>query len=269
MPFGSDLMTDTLLQDIDVRGVVTVTLNRPDLHNAFDDALIAEMTHVLATLGADPAVRAVVLRGHGKSFSAGADLDWMRRMAGYTQAQNQKDAEGLAKLMHTLDRLPKPVIGVVQGAAYGGGVGLVAACDIAIASTKASFCLSEVKLGLIPAAISPYVVAAIGARQARRYFMTAEVIPAARAREIGLVHEVVAPDEIETTLTAVLDAVFQGAPAAQAEAKDLVFLVDGAPVDQALIVETAWRIAQRRVSAEGREGVGAFLAKRRPVWQKG
>ena len=262
-------MTDTLLQDIDARGVVTVTLNRPELHNAFDDALIAEMTHVLATLGADPAVRAVVLRGHGKSFSAGADLDWMRRMAGYTQAQNQKDAEGLARLMHTLDRLPKPVIAVVQGAAYGGGVGLVAACDIAIASTKASFCLSEVKLGLIPAAISPYVVAAIGARQARRYFMTAEVIPATRAREIGLVHEVVAPDEVETTLTAVLDAVFQGAPGAQAEAKDLVFLVDGVPVDQALIVETAWRIAQRRVSAEGREGVGAFLAKRRPVWQKG
>ncbi len=262
-------MTDTLLQDIDVRGVVTVTLNRPDLHNAFDDALIAEMTHVLATLGADPAVRAVVLRGHGKSFSAGADLDWMRRMASYTQAQNQKDAEGLARLMHTLDRLPKPVIGVVQGAAYGGGVGLVAACDIAIASTKASFCLSEVKLGLIPAAISPYVVAAIGARQARRYFTTAEVISAARAREIGLVHEVVAPDEIEAVLETVLQSVFQGAPIAQAEAKDLVFLVDGAELDDGLIVETARRIAERRVSAEGKEGVGAFLAKRRPVWQKG
>ena len=262
-------MTDTLLQDIDARGVVTVTLNRPDLHNAFDDALIAEMTHVLATLGADPAVRAVVLRGHGKSFSAGADLDWMRRMAGYTEAQNRKDAEGLARLMHTLDRLPKPVIGVVQGAAYGGGVGLVAACDIAIASTRASFCLSEVKLGLIPAAISPYVVAAIGARQARRYFMTAEVISAACAKEFGLVHEVVAPDEVESTLAGVLDALFQGAPMAQAEAKDLVFLVDGAPVDQALIVETARRIAERRVSAEGREGVGAFLAKRRPAWQKG
>jgi methylglutaconyl-CoA hydratase len=262
-------MTDTLLQDIDARGVVTVTLNRPDLHNAFDDALIAEMTPMLATLGADPAVRAVVLRGHGKSFSAGADLDWMRRMASYTRAQNQKDAEGLARLMHTLDRLPKPVIGVVQGAAYGGGVGLVAACDIAIASTKASFCLSEVKLGLIPAAISPYVVAAIGARQARRYFTTAEVISAARALEIGLVHEVVAPDEVEATLEAVLQTVFQGAPIAQAEAKDLVFLVDGAELDEDLIVETARRIAERRVSAEGKEGVDAFLAKRRPVWQKG
>jgi len=262
-------MTDSLLEDIDARGVVTVTLNRPELHNAFDDALIAEMTRVLTMLGADPAVRAVVLRGHGKSFSAGADLDWMRRMAGYTEEQNLVDAEGLARLMHVLDRLPKPVIAAVQGAAYGGGVGLVAACDIAIASEKASFCLSEVKLGLIPSAISPYVVAAIGARQARRYFISAEVISAARAREIGLVHEVVAPDELDSMVEKVLQAIFQGAPIAQAEAKDLVFLVADQPVDQALIGETARRIAERRVSAEGRDGVGAFLDKRVPSWRQG
>jgi methylglutaconyl-CoA hydratase len=262
-------MTEALLQDIDARGVVTVTLNRPELHNAFDDALIAEMTHVLATLGADPAVRAVVLRGHGRSFSAGADLDWMRRMAGYTREQNRKDAEGLARLMHTLDRLPKPVIAAVQGAAYGGGVGLVAACDIAIASDRASFCLSEVKLGLIPSAISPYVVAAIGARQARRYFLTAEVISAARAREIGLVHEVVTPDALDAAVETTLQALFQGAPIAQAEAKDLVFLVADQAVDEALIAETGKRIAERRVSAEGREGVGAFLGKRPPAWRQG
>ncbi|MEI9986787.1 MAG: enoyl-CoA hydratase/isomerase family protein [Aliidongia sp.] len=262
-------MTEALLQDIDARGVVTVTLNRPDLHNAFDDALIAEMTHVLATLGADPAVRAVVLRGHGRSFSAGADLDWMRRMAGYTREQNRKDAEGLARLMHTLDRLPKPVIAAVQGAAFGGGVGLVAACDIAIASDRASFCLSEVKLGLIPSAISPYVVAAIGARQARRYFLTAEVISAARAHEIGLVHEVVTPDALDAAVETTLQALSQGAPIAQAEAKDLVFLVADQTVDEALIAETGKRIAERRVSAEGREGVGAFLGKRPPAWRQG
>ena len=169
--------------------------------------------------------------------------------------------------MQALDRLPKPVIGLVQGAAYGGGVGLVAACDIAIAAERASFCLSEVKLGLIPSAISPYVVAAIGARQARRWFLTAEVIPAARAREIGLVHEVVADGGLETALEAVLTALFQGAPMAQAEAKDLVFLVAGRPVDEELLAETGRRIAARRASDEGREGVSAFLAKRPPSWR--
>jgi methylglutaconyl-CoA hydratase len=262
-------MTETLLQSIDSRGVATVTLNRPKLHNAFDDVLIARMTDCFARLGENESVRAVVLRGAGKSFSAGADLDWMRRMAGYTREQNQADAEGLARLMHTLDRLPKPVIGAVQGAAYGGGVGLAAACDIVIASDKAGFCLSEVKLGLIPAAISPYVVAAIGPRQARRYFLTAEVISAARAAEIGLVHEVVAPDALDAAVETVLAALLQGAPLAQAEAKDLVFVVAGKPVDEALIAETGRRIAERRVSSEGRAGVGAFLNKTAPVWRQG
>jgi len=260
-------MTDALIHRLDARGVATVTLNRPDVHNAFDDALIAELTGLLAHYGADPAVRALILTGAGKSFSAGADLGWMQRMAGYSYEENLADAAGLARLMHGLDRLPKPTIGLINGAAYGGGVGLVACCDIAIASERASFCLSEVKLGLLPAAISPYVVAAIGPRQARRYFQTAEVIPADEARRIGLVHEVVAPDQMEAARDRILAAIFQGEPGAQADANDLVFTVDR-PLTEAVITETGRRIARRRASDEGREGIGAFLAKREPAWRK-
>src|SRR5208337_2386648 len=184
-------MTSAFLEAMDERGVATLTLNRQDRHNAFDDALIAELTAALRRLGDDACVRAVILASTGRSFSAGANLEWMRRMADQSFETNLADAAGLAGLMHTLDRLPKPTLALVQGAAYGGGVGLVACCDIAIASERASFCLSEVKLGLTPATISPYVINAIGARWARRYFQTAEVFTAARAREIGLVHEVV------------------------------------------------------------------------------
>jgi len=260
-------MTDALIHTLDARGVATVTLNRPEVHNAFDDALIAELTGLLAHYGADPAVRALILTGAGKSFSAGADLGWMKRMAGYSYEENLADAAGLARLMNVLDRLPKPTIGLINGAAYGGGVGLVACCDIAIASERASFCLSEVKLGILPAAISPYVVAAIGPRQARRYFQTAEVIPADEARRIGLVHEVVAPDRMEAACDRILAAIFQGAPGAQADAKDLVFTVDR-PLTEAVMAETGRRIALRRASDEGREGIGAFLAKREPAWRK-
>ena len=260
-------MTDALIHGIDARGVATVTLNRPEIHNAFDDALIAELTAVLAAYGANPAVRALILTGAGKSFSAGADLGWMKRMAGYSYEENLADAAGLAQLMHTLDRLPKPTIGLINGAAYGGGVGLVACCDIAIASERASFCLSEVKLGILPAAISPYVVAAIGPRQARRYFQTAEVIPADGARRIGLVHEVVPPDQLDAARDRILAAIFQGAPGAQADAKDLVFTVDR-PLTDEVMSETGRRIALRRASEEGREGIGAFLAKREPAWRR-
>ena len=259
-------MTDDLLHAKDARGVATVTLNRPQLHNAFDDALIAELTDVLAAYGADPSVRAVVLTGAGKSFSAGADLGWMKRMASYSYVENLADAAGLARLMNVLDRLPKPTIGLINGAAYGGGVGLVACCDIAIASERASFCLSEVKLGILPAAISPYVVAAIGPRQARRYFQTAEVISADEARCIGLVHDVVPPDQMDAARDKVLAAIFQGAPGAQADSKDLVFTVDR-PLNDEVIAETGRRIAIRRASDEGREGIGAFLAKREPAWR--
>jgi len=260
-------MTDALIHSLDSRGVATVTLNRPEIHNAFDDALIAELTEVLAAYGENRAVRALILTGAGKSFSAGADLGWMKRMAGYSYEENLADAAGLARLMNVLDRLPKPTIGLINGAAYGGGVGLVACCDIVIASERASFCLSEVKLGILPAAISPYVVAAIGPRQARRYFQTAEVISADEARRIGLVHDVVAPDQMAATRDKILAAIFQGAPGAQADAKDLVFTVDR-PLTDEVMSETGRRIALRRASEEGREGIGAFLAKREPAWRK-
>lgn len=258
-----------LLEHVDARGIATLTLNRPDRHNAFDDALIGHLAGAAARLGADPAVRAVVLASTGRSFSAGADLGWMKRMAGYTEAENVADAAALAAMLHALDRMPKPTVAVVQGNAYGGGVGLVACCDIVLAAAAASFCLTEVRLGLTPATISPYVVNAIGARQARRYFTSAEVIPASRALELGLVHEVVQAEELEAARDRVLAALLQGAPGAQADAKDLVFLVEGQAVDAALSAETSRRIAARRASAEGQEGLGAFLAKRPPAWRIG
>jgi methylglutaconyl-CoA hydratase len=262
-------MTASLLHEIDARGVATVTLNRPECHNAFDDALIRDLAAVTAGLGADANVRVVVLRGAGRSFSAGADLAWMKRVAAYTPEENLADAGGLAAVLRTLDRLAKPTLALVQGAAYGGGVGLVSCCDVVVASERASFCLSEVKLGLTPATISPYVVNAIGPRQARRYFQTAEVISAVRAKEIGLVHELVAPDALEETAAAIIAALLQGAPGAQAAAKDLVFLREGRAVDDALVAETGRRIAERRASAEGREGLAAFLKKRAPSWLVG
>lgn len=262
-------MANALLESTDDRGVTTLTLNRPDRHNAFDDTLIVELTAALRRLGDDGGVRAVVLASTGRSFSAGADLDWMRRVAGHSFDANFSDAAGLAALMHTLDRLPKPTIALVQGAAYGGGVGLVVCCDVAIAAERASFCLSEVKLGLTPATISPYVVNAIGAHWARRLFQTAEVVTAERAREIGLVQDVVPDGGLADAADALLNAILQGAPGAQADAKDLVFLLEGRPVDGALADETGRRIALRRASDEGREGITAFLEKRPPAWRRG
>ena len=257
-----------LIETVDERGVATLTLNRPGRHNAFDDALIAGLTDALERLGADSGVRVVVLAGNGRSFCAGADLGWMKRMAAYSEAENVADAAALARMLHTLDRLPKPTLAVVGGNAYGGGVGLVACCDIALAAEGASFCLTEVKLGLTPATISPYVVNAIGARQARRYFATAEVIPAGRALEIGLVHEVAPAGELHAARDRVLAALLDGAPGAQADAKALVFLLEGRKVDAALSAETSRRIAARRTSPEGQAGLGAFLAKRLPPWQE-
>jgi methylglutaconyl-CoA hydratase len=260
-------MSGSLLETIDERGVATLTLNRPERHNCFDDELIASLLAALKRYEASTSIRAVVLASTGRSFSAGADLDWMRRMADQTFATNLADAGQLAALMQTLDRLPKPTLALVQGPAYGGGVGLVACCDVAIASERASFALSEVTLGLTPATISPYVINAIGARWARRYFQSAEVFTAARAREIGLVHEVVGETELATTGETVLRAILKGAPVAQAAAKDLVFLREAHPVDAALGEETSRRIAERRTSAEGREGISAFLAKRKAAWR--
>ena len=252
--------------DIDTRGIARVTLDRPAVHNAFDDALIAELTAAFRSLDGDDRVRVVVLAGAGKSFSAGGDLNWMKRMAGYGMAENLRDAEGLGALMSSLDRLAKPTVGLVQGAASGGGVGLVACCDIAIAASSAKFCLSEVKLGLIPAVISPYVVRAMGARAARRYFLTAEVFDAETARRLGLVHEVAPADGLEAAAAPIVDALLAAGPHAQAAAKALIARVAGAPIDDALVADTARRIAEIRATDEGREGVGAFLEKRKPRW---
>ncbi len=257
----------TIITNICEPGIATLTMNRPELHNAFDDLLIADLTAELKRLEADETVRVVQLAGSGRSFSAGADLNWMRRMADYSREQNLADAMGLAELMQTLNNLSKPTIALVQGAAYGGGVGLVACCDLAIATRRASFCLSEVKLGLMPAVISPYVMAAIGPRACRRYFLTAEPFDADQAQRIGLLHEVV---EDEENLLArgmeLASLLLKNGPQAMAAAKELIATVSGRPLDDALIGDTAGRIADRRASAEGREGLTAFLEKRTPGW---
>ncbi len=244
-----------------------VTMNRPERHNAFDDALIAELTEALRSMEAEEGIRVVVLSGAGKSFSAGADLNWMKRMAGFSKDENQRDAMGLAALMRTLAHLRKPTIARVHGAAYGGGVGLVACCDIAIASQAATFALSEARLGLIPAVISPYVIAAIGERAARRYFLTAERFDAAEAWRLGLVHDLGADDgDMDEKIGLVVDSILASGPAAQREAKELIRAVSHRAVSSEVIQDTAERIARVRSSAEGREGVAAFLEKRRASW---
>jgi methylglutaconyl-CoA hydratase len=262
-------MNDTLHSTIDGAGIATLTLNRPELHNAFDDALIAALLAELRRLAADPRLRLLVLAAGGRSFSAGADLGWMRRTADYSRQENLADALQLAELMRTLDTFPRPTLALVQGPAFGGGVGLVACCDIAIAAETASFCLSEVKLGLIPAVISPYVIAAIGGRQARRYVLSAERFDAHEARRLGLVHEVVPAAELAAHGAACCRALLHNGPEAMAAGKQLVAAVAQAPLDETLIRGTAVRIAAVRASAEGREGLAAFLEKRQPSWVKG
>ena len=255
-----------ILTAVSEDGVASVTLNRAEVHNAFNDAIIADLTGTLRRLGDDDKVQAVVLRAEGKSFSAGADLGWMQRMANYGHAENLADAGALAELMRVLNFLPKPTVVRVQGAAFGGGVGLVACCDIAIASDAASFSLSEVRLGLIPAVISPYVVAAIGERAGRRYFLTAERFGADEALRIGLVHQVVPADQLDSAVDTILIRLSEGGPAAQRAAKDLIFAVAHRPIDAGLIHDTAERIATIRASSEGREGLAGFLEKRKPAW---
>jgi methylglutaconyl-CoA hydratase len=247
-------------------GVALLALARPDVHNAFDETLIAELTAALNSLDADAAVRAVVLLGHGRSFCAGADLNWMKRMAGYGHAENLADAGALAEMLRTLDTLSKPTIARVHGAAFGGGVGLVSCCDIAIATQDATFALSEAKLGLIPATISPYVIQAIGVRMARRYFLTAERFAAAEAYRIGLVHDIVLEGDLDGRINEVLGALFIAGPRAQAESKALIRAVANRPVDSRLIGDTAARIARVRATTEAKEGVAAFLGKRRASW---
>ena len=248
-------------------GVTEVVLNRPDKRNAFDDVIIQQLINALEAVNTDDSTSVVILRSEGKHFSAGADLGWMRRMADNSRQENLDDSRELARLMNVLNHLSKPVIGLVQGAAFGGAVGLVACCDIVLATDKASFCLSEVKLGLIPAVISPYVVRAIGERQARRYFLSAEVFSATQAQEYGLVHIVC--DDVEAMnarCNEMLQQLAINGPEAMKAAKDLVFAVSHKPISADVIDDTAQRIADIRVGAEGQEGLGAFLNKRKANW---
>jgi methylglutaconyl-CoA hydratase len=255
-----------LLTERRADGSAWITLDRPEVHNAFDDRLIADLTAALSVLAAEDSVRAVVLTGSGRSFSAGADLNWMRRTSTYGEAENLSDARALARLMATLHELPKPTIARVNGAALGGGTGLVACCDIAVASADAKFGTTEVRLGLIPAVIGPYVVAAIGIRQARRLMLTGERIAAAEAARIGLIHEVVPPERLDDAVAALLDDLLKGGPGALAAVKRLLRGLAGRPIDAGLVDDTARAIAALRATAEAREGVAAFLDKRQPAW---
>jgi len=250
--------------------VATLTLNRPKVHNALDEALIVELAKAIEKVSGDDAVRVVVLAGKGASFCAGADLDWMRRAAAFSEQQNLDDARSLAHLLDVLARCPKPTIAMVQGAAIGGGAGLVAACDFAIATHDAQFAFSEAKLGLVPAVISPYVIRAIGPRAAQRLFLTAQKISADQARELGLVSEVVdAETDPDLALSFLIRTLKTCGPQALAEIKALIAQVADQPITPALIEHTAQAIARLRVSAEGREGIQAFLEKRRAPWCQG
>lgn len=247
-------------------GIGTITLNRAELHNAFDDKFIVELTNAIKNLEKDPVVRIIVLAAKGKSFSAGADLNWMKRMANYSWEQNYQDSLQLASLMQTLHECRKTTVAIVQGAAFGGGVGLVACCDIVLASNQAVFCLSEVKLGLIPAVISPYVVKAIGERNAKRYFVTAEKFDAQSAKQMNLVHQLFELETLAEQAEDYLQKILANSPQAMRQAKDLINLVYNQPIDEALIRDTAQRISDIRASQEGKEGVNAFLEKRPANW---
>jgi methylglutaconyl-CoA hydratase len=264
--FGEKMNQVYTQVSIDQRGVANLVLNRPEVHNAFDDLMIAELLQVLASLAANDQVKVLLLSASGKNFSAGADLNWMRSMAEKDYQQNLDDADELATLMHKLDKFPKPTIAMVQGAAFGGAVGLVACCDIAIASDTASFCLSEVKIGLIPAVISPYVMRALGERQSRRYFLTAERFSAETAQTLGLLHEVVSADELQEKTNALAENLLQNSPAAMSAAKALIHNIYNRKISNNVVAHTTQAIAEIRVSEEGQEGLGAFLEKRRPNW---
>jgi methylglutaconyl-CoA hydratase len=244
-----------------------VWLNRPEVRNAFNDDVIAELTHAFGTLAADADLRAVVLAGHGKAFCAGADLNWMRTMALYSWEQNHADAARLAQMLWVLYTLPVPLVGRIHGDCYAGGVGLAAVCDVLVAAEGMQFCLSEARLGLLPATIGPYVVRALGEQASRRYFVTAERFDAATAQALGFVHEVVPADRLDAKLAEVVAAIVANGPAAVKACKRLVKDLSAAPLDAALRDDTARRIADIRASAEGREGVAAFLGKREPSWR--
>ena len=255
-----------ILTEID-HGVGIITLNRADRHNAFDDAMIAELAQAIEIMSAEPEVRVLVVSSTGKSFCAGADLNWMRRAAGYGSEENLADSRVLAEMLRRLAQCPKPTVARVQGPAYGGGVGLVACCDVAIATFDTQFTLSEVKLGIIPAVISPHVIAAIGERYARRYMLTAERFSAAEAYRIGLIHEMVADEEaLDEAVGEVVEALLKNSPNAMRECKELIAAVAWKPLSPEVVEDTALRITRLRASVEGREGMTAFLEKRKPFW---
>ncbi|MFT5603486.1 MAG: methylglutaconyl-CoA hydratase [Paracoccaceae bacterium] len=257
-----------LLQTIDNRGVATLSLNRREKHNCFDDTLIAELTTAFSALEANDDVRVVILTGEGKSFSAGGDLSWMQRMADYSYDENFRDAQALADMLKTLNELAKPTIARVQGAAFGGAVGLVSCCDMAIGSERASFSLSEVKIGLMPATISPYVMQAIGSRAARRYFLSGERFDANTACSLGLLCDVVPESELDLAVSKLADTLLANSPAAVGEAKRLINDYANLAITDELIADSCKRIADIRISNEGQEGLKAFLEKRSPQWVK-
>ncbi len=256
----------TVLMNIDERGVATVTLNNPKKHNAFDDSIIAELTASFIQIAENKNVRVMILAAIGKNFSAGADLNWMKRMMNYSYEENFEDARALANMLRTLNFLPVPTIARVQGAVFGGAVGLVSCCDMAVAASEAGFCLSEVRIGLLPATISPYVIDAIGQRAARRYFVTAERFSAQTAALLGLVSEVVEEDQLDGEINKLIGYLLTNSPAAIIGAKQLVSNVAGREISDELIDFTSERIAEIRVSTEGQEGLSAFFEKRKPLW---
>jgi methylglutaconyl-CoA hydratase len=258
---------DNVLFAVNDLGIATVTLNCPEKHNAFDDTMIATLTTIFSEIYQRSDIRVVILQANGKSFSAGADLAWMKRMASYSYEDNLADANKLAAMLSLLNFLPQPTIGRVQGAAFGGAVGLASCCDIVLASEKASFCLSEVKLGLIPATISPYVINAIGVKASRRYFQTAERFSADKALQLGLVDEVIEHDNLNDSVDAMIQIILSNGPEAMQQAKKLIFDVAYQPIDKCLLTETSKRIANIRVSDEGQEGLKSFFEKRPPQWK--
>lgn len=259
-------MTPHTLETVIDGHVATIWMNRPELRNAFNEHAIAELTHEFRVLDKERRVRVIVLAARGPAFCAGADLHWMKKMAEYSEQENLADAAALADMMHVIYTCSKPTVARVQGDCYAGGLGLVAACDIAVSAQDAEFCLSEVKLGLIPATISPYVIRAIGERAARRYFLSAERFSASTAHSLGLVHEVLELPQLDACIAQLTHAIVACSPHAVTEAKRLVREVAGEPIDSHLVADTVRRIAEVRVSPEGREGVQAFLEKRKPMW---
>ncbi|WP_289030667.1 enoyl-CoA hydratase/isomerase family protein [uncultured Paraglaciecola sp.] len=264
---NSNTSEASVLLEINDQGVATVTLNRPNVHNAFDHQLINQLTLIFQSLESNHSIRAMVLAANGKSFSAGADINWMQRMASYTYQENLADANALANMLLLLNTLKVPTIARVQGAAFGGAIGLIACCDMAIGSKLSKFCLSEVKLGLIPATISTYVIEAIGARQARRYFSTAEVFSARRARRIGLLNEAVAEEELDRTIENIVEHILKNSPLAITAAKQLIQEVQHLNKPEDIISITSEKIAKVRVSEQGQEGLNAFLQKRPANWK--